>query len=163
MQLIAALLLAAAGPSSDLGPTFLLEDSLLTRAWAPASESRLLAAADRVSSERSDDAEEPVRKPDPPQDGRIRATHGSFHNRFALDERRFGVGIQPGYAMIQGGSVVKGAYTDGPSITLRLIASVSEAQHFYLDIAWSHHGMRDPRPMLFRTAYTPSSGWARPL
>src|SRR5207248_2760555 len=107
MQLIAALLVAASGGPLDIGLPFLLEESLLTR--AELSAPALYAEADRVAAENPDGGEGPVTRPEPPEDGRIRVSRGSYRNRYALDERRFGVAIQPGFAMIQGGSVVKNA------------------------------------------------------
>lgn len=92
--------------------------------------------------------------------GRIHASHGSFHTHYQLDERRFGVALQPGYAMIAGGKVVEQAFAGGPSITLRLIANVSGANSFYLDFDLSHHAMRDPKPMLFRTSVPSSASFS---
>ena len=92
--------------------------------------------------------------------GRIHATHGNFHTHYQLDERRFGVALQPGYAMLEGGKVVQAAFSAGISGTVRLIANVSGANAFYLDFTFSHHAMRDPKPMLFRTSVPSSASFS---
>ena len=117
-------------------------------------EALLLARADGI------DLDEP---PTPePDEQRIKARRKRFKTRYRMQERTLGVALQPAFAMLQG-SVVGGAFDNGFAFTARFIAQVSPANQIFLDIGYSRHDMKNPRPMFFRTAVTDDSGFSGQL
>jgi hypothetical protein len=97
-----------------------------------------------------------------PDEQRIRAKKKRYKTRYRMQERTFGVALQPSWAVLQG-SVVGGAFDNGFAFTARFIAQVSPANQAYLDIGYSRHDMKNPRPMFFRTAVTDDSGFSGQL
>lgn len=97
-----------------------------------------------------------------PDEQRIRARRKRFKTRYRMQERTFGVALQPAFAMLQG-SVVGGAFDNGFAFTTRFIAQVSPANQVFLDIGYSRHDMKNPRPMFFRTSVTENSGFSGQL
>ena len=147
MSLLALALLAATAQPPAAAYPFGLENAVVVQA---ATDHLLVASA-------SDP--EPVPPPDEARGGRINATHGHFHTHYKLDERTFGFAIQPSYVMLEGGKVVQSSFSAGPGITARFIANLPGGA-IYVDFAYSHHAMRNPRAMLFRTAYTQNSSYS---
>lgn len=97
-----------------------------------------------------------------PDEQRIKARKRRFKTRYKMQERTLGFALQPAFAMLQG-SVVGGAFDNGFAFTARFIAQVSPANQIFLDIGYSRHDMKNPRPMFFRTAVTESSGFSGQL
>jgi hypothetical protein len=97
-----------------------------------------------------------------PDDQRIRARKKRFKTRYRMQERQLGVALQPAFAMLQG-SVVGGAFDNGFAFTARFIAQISPANQIFIDLGYSRHDMKNPRPMFFRTAVTENSGFSGQL
>lgn len=93
-----------------------------------------------------------------PHDQRIRARKKRFRTRYKMQERLLGVALQPSWAMLQG-TVVGSAFDNGFAFTARFIAQVSPANQLFVDVGYSRHDMKNPRPMFFRTSVTESSGF----
>lgn len=117
------------------------------------AQARLLAALEI-------DGVEPVEAPEPDDArGRIGARKRNYKTRYRMQERTWGVAIMPGWAQLQG-SVISDSFENGFAFTARFIAALSSSNHVYLDIAYSSHTMKNPRPMFFRTAVTPDSNFS---
>ena len=152
-----------------LAATFLVATSALASSDAPLRvsplwmELKLASALEIGGVERADaDAERgTVNLPEPPESGgRISVSHGGGHsNRRRFDDRRLGIGILPGWSILQG-EVVGKSFGPGPVITLRLLVNASSANQFFFDLSYSNHPMRDPRPMFFRTSVTSASSFS---
>lgn len=107
------------------------------------------------------DGFEPVEIPEPDEQ-RIRARKRRFRTRYRMQERTFGASVHLSYAMLQG-AVVGDSFDNGFGFTLRGIVQISAANQLYLEFGYSRHDMKNPRPMFFRTAVTPDSGYSGQL
>ena len=134
---------------------------------APSWEMLRLASAAELGAVKPEATEAPepervgIPAPDEYSGGRV-SRGGGHHNRREKDIRTFGVQILPAYAILTG-QVVGRAFNNGPTITIRLLANMSSANQFMLDISYGIHSMKDPRPMFFRTAVTPTSSYSGEL
>jgi hypothetical protein len=135
-------------------------DAFALERFVPMTDAEMLYLA------RTEVADAEVELPGPripePDDQRIRAKKRRFKTRYKMQERTLGVALQPAFAMLQG-SVVGGAFDNGFAFTARFIAQVSPANQVFLDIGYSRHDMKNPRPMFFRTAVTENSGFSGQL
>ena len=107
------------------------------------------------------DGFEPVEIPEPDEQ-RIRARRKSYRTRYRMAERTFGAAVNLSYAMLQG-SVVSDSFDNGFGFSLRGIVQIAAANQLWVDIGYSRHDMKNPRPMFFRTAVTPDSGYSGQL
>ncbi len=137
---------AASGTGSESGPP---APRLVSAAW---QESLAKASLELEGLEFA-----PVDAPEP--DGaapRIGARRRNYKTRYRMQERTFGVGIQPTYVSLAG-DVVKTSFRSGVGFSFRLMAQISPANQLWFDFGYSFHDMKNPRPMFFRTAVTPDS------
>ena len=155
--LLAVAALSAAAPAAAEEPRHFISPIL--------SQTRLIAALELDGMEEIEvDLREPVDLPEPDEarGGRIGAKKRKYKTRTRMQEKTWGIAVLPGYASLQG-SVISDSFDNAFSFTLRFIAALSTSNHVYLDFAYSLHDMRNPRPMFFRTAVTPDSGYSGQL
>lgn len=156
---IASLLFPAAASAQE-SEAFVLEMPFFTGARL------LLAAAETELATGNDDdgfAQDYALEPYEKKRGRINVKRKNYgRSRGRLAERRFGVAIQPGYAMLEG-DVVKRSFDSGFAFTARFIANVSPINQIFVDLGYSRHDMKNPRAMFFRTAVTNASGYSGTL
>lgn len=148
----------AAPPAGDDGPRVLLSPYLLHASLLSSLE---IDGVEPVEDAAGIDEVDGPRIPEP-HEQRIQARKRRFRTRYRMQERTFGTSVHLSYAMLQG-SVVSDSFDNGFGFTARFIYQISSANQVYLDIGYSRHDMRNPRPMFFRTAVTPDSGYAGQL
>ena len=144
----------------ELGAMSFLESMELDR-FTPMTDAEILVLArHEAGASAGPDIDGPL--PPDVDEQRIRARKKRFKTRYKMQERTLGFALQPAFAMLQG-SVVAGAFDNGFAFTARFIAQVSPANQIFLDIGYSRHDMKNPRPMFFRTAVTENSGFSGQL